>query len=533
MMGTRKYFLLFIPLFYLFLGYYFHQIIGLYFLRTADPECIYFMSGLCVANGKFMLGHIDNPGTPLQYLAALVFRGVYFFRSHHVPFNNDVLSNPDMYLHALNLTMTSIIALFMYFAGKITFRISNNLTYSVLFQLTPLFTNLIYLNIARIVPETLIPVPILLTVLLILFLFYHPDEGKKIKPAILFGLVSAFGLSIKLTYLPIWIIPFIIINGWKNKLIYSGTAFLSFFVFAIPVTLQYKRFWGWTKGLFLHSGKYGQGESNFIDWKSFGTNLVNLWNENQFFFYVLILLILVSLATFFNSFKKRNNSLPQKVSFALILAALLQIIMVCKQYESRYFVPALMLIPIALIMIIEQIQDIFPVISKYKIGQITVVVAMFGYFYGQQPVVHSLSVVLQERSMQKMKALHYFQNIETDALKFVVTSDYGAPLPEYALTHSYRWAGRYQDFFKPVLAEIYPNSYVYFPWENSMNFWGKEPDYSEPGRPAYIYFLTDNLKEKFFQDAAQYFPEKYELTRTFFNETTNEAIYRLIKISSE
>jgi hypothetical protein len=532
-MGYRKYLLLIVPFAYLFLGSYFHQIIGNYFLRTSDPECIYFMSGLCVANGKFILGHFDNPGTPLQYLAALVFRGIYIFRSHHIPFNNDVLTNPDLYLHTLNLVMTSIVAVFLYFGGKIAFRVSNNLTYSALLQLTPLFTSLIYLNIARIVPETLIPIPAVLMSIMLLHLLYNQDDKNEKKQSIIFGLISAFGLSIKLTFLPLWIIPFMVLKKWKNKLIYSATAVLSFFVFAIPVTLQLNKFWGWVKGLFLHSGKYGQGDSNFIDWNAFGTNFNSLWNENHFFFYVVIGLAVALAASFILFLKNKRENLSLRISFALLVAAFLQIVLVCKQFESRYFVPALMLIPVSVIIIIELAQQFSPFISKYKLGQIAAVFVVIGYFNSQKPIVHSLSVVLQERNFQKMKAMHYMQNIETDALKFIVTSDYGAPIPEYSLTHSYRWAGRYQELFKPALAEIYPNSYVYFPWENSMNFWGKEPDYSEPGRPAYIYFLTDDMKDKFFQDAAKYFPEKYELTRTFFNETTKESIYRLVKVSSE
>ncbi len=532
-MNARKFLLIFIPLAYFFLGAYFHQIIGLYFLRSADPECIYFISGLCVANGKFLLGHIDNPGTPLQYIAALVFRGVYFFRSHHVPFNNDVLANPDMYLHTLNLVLNSLIAVFIYFTGKIFFRVSNNLTYALLIQLTPLFTNLIYLNIARVVPEILLPVPVVLMSILIFTQYLQPNHENKFKNSILFGLISAFGLSIKLTFLPIWVIPFIVQKEWKNKLVYTATAILSFFVFAIPVTLQFNKFWGWMKGLLLHSGKYGQGERNFIDWNAFGKNFINLWNENHFFFYVFGTLILVLSASFILYLKKKEKNGSRRISLAILAAAMLQIIMVCKQYESRYFVSALFLIPVAMMMIIELIKDFNPYISKYKLGQIVVVLVVIGYFHSQKPIVHSLSVVLQERNEQKMKAAHFMQNIEADALKFIVTTDYGAPLPEYALTHSYRWSGRYQNLFKPALAEIYPNTYVFFPWDNSMNYWGAEPDYSVAGRPAYIYFLTDNLKDKFFQDAANYFPENYELSRPFFNETTNEAIYRLVMISKE
>src|ERR1035437_9551869 len=118
MTPRTKYLLFLAPLAYFFLGSYMHQIIGLYSLRSADPEYIYFISGLSVANGKMILGHIDNPGTPLQYLTALVFRLVYLLRDHKVSFNEDVFANADMYLRVLNLTMTAVISVFMYYTGN-------------------------------------------------------------------------------------------------------------------------------------------------------------------------------------------------------------------------------------------------------------------------------------------------------------------------------------------------------------------------------------------------------------------------------
>ena len=532
MMNLKKYLLLLVPLAYMFLGNYLHQLIGLYSLRSADPEFIYYISGLSLANGKFMLGHIDNPGTPLQYLAALVFKAVYALRSHQVPFNNDVLANPDMYLHILNLVLTTVVAVFVYYSGKVFFKISNHLTYSVLLQLTPLFTSIIFLNIGRIVPENLMPLPVMLLSLLLIYLYYHPEEEQSRKHGIWFGLISAFGLSIKLTYFPLWIIPLIVLKSWKNKLIYSGTAIVSFFIMALPVTLQIHIFRGWIKDLFLHSGQYGKGESNIIDVKTMGPNFSSLWNENHFFFWVMIIMLIVFVASFLYK-KNQGVSLIRRIALALLSAAAIQTAIVCKQYEARYFIPALMLIPVSLMLIAEFARQLSPIISKYRISQIILVLVIAVYFVKQVPVMHSLSADLDQKKIQRMKALYYMNTIEKDALKFTVTTDYGAPIPEYALMHSFGWSGRQKELFKPVLAELYPNSYVFFPWDNSMNFWAKEPDFSQPSRPAYIYFLNDNLKDQFFKDAAKYFPEKYELTRTFFNETTQEAVYKLVKAASE
>jgi hypothetical protein len=98
---------------------------------------------------------------------------------------------------------------------------------------------------------------------------------------------------------------------------------------------------------------------------------------------------------------------------------------------------------------------------------------------------------------------------------------------------SYGWAGKQKEFFKPVLAKLFPDTYIYYPWDKTVNFWGNEPNIKETTRPVYIYLENNNLKDVFFADTKAYFPEKYELVRTFFNETTNEAVYKLVKVVSE
>ncbi|MEI8115274.1 MAG: hypothetical protein WCI54_16705 [Bacteroidia bacterium] len=532
-MNSKKLLLLLIaPLAYFFLGSYIHQVIGLYSLRSADPEYIYFISGLSVANGKLMLGHIDNPGTPLQYLAALVFRGLYYLRNHQIPFNEDVLANADLYLRVLNLALTGVITAFIYWAGKAAFKITNSLSYSILLQLSPLFTNIIFGNIGRITPENLMPIPVMLLSLLILKMVFLPKEEQPQKQWIWFGLISAFGLSIKLTYFPLWIIPLILLETWKDRFRYSATAVAAFFAMALPVTLQINIFWGWIKGLFLHSGQYGKGDSNIVNWNTVLPNFNNLWNENRYFFWIILILGIVLALSFFLR-KDQQNRLIQRISVAIFCAIFIQVAIVCKQFESRYFIPALMLFPISLLLIIETIKPINVAISKFRIPQVAVLLFVSIYFVNQVPVIRSLSSSLDQEKVKKMPALNYMSNLEKDAVKFLLPGGYGCPSPEYALMCSYGWAGKQKEFFKPVLAKLFPETYIYYPWDKTVNFWGNEPNIKETTKPVYIYLENNNLKDVFFADMKAYFPEKYELVRTFFNETTNEAVYKLVKVASE
>jgi hypothetical protein len=301
---------------------------------------------------------------------------------------------------------------------------------------------------------------------------------------------------------------------------------------ALPVTLQFNIFWGWVKGLFLHSGKYGSGESNIINWEVFLPNLNSLWNENYFFFYAVIVLSAVCAAFIFI---KRNQGswLIQKISFAVITAIVIQLVIVCKQFEPRYFIPALMLFPVILILLVEFFLPLNHLISKFKIPQAIVAIFILFYFIKQVPVMHSLSTALDRDNNKKMPTLHYMETLEKDAVKFLVPGGYGCPTVEYALMCSYGWAGRQREIYKPVLGKLFPDTYIYYPWDKTVNYWGNEPNINETDKVVYIYLENEKFKEPFLADTKAYFPVNYELTRTFFNETTNEVVYKLTKVISE
>ncbi len=525
---AKKLLFLIIPSLYILLGSYIHQMIGLYSLRSADPEYIYFISGLSVACGKLELGHIDNPGTPLQYLAALTFRLVYLLRSHQIPFIEDVLANSDMYLRVLNPILTAVVAAFMYFAGKAATKITGKIAYGITLQTAPFFTAIIFGNIGRITPENLLPLPAMLLSLLLLKFIYSEEDQSNRKNAVLFGLISAFGLSIKLTYFPLWIIPLMVLHGWKNKLWYSISSVVLFFTIALPVTLQFNIFRHWVKSLFMHSGQYGKGENNIIDWNTVVPNFKQLAGENRIF--LLIFLILFALYIFHFFLKKnKNTKLLQRISLAVGCAILIQVAIVCKHFEQRYFIPALMLAPIMLLLILELSKKWHFRIGKYSLSHVALFLFLLFYAVKQKPVIESLSAYLDQESELRMPAWHYMQNLEKDAVKILVPGFYGCPTPEYALMSSYGWAGKQKEFFKPVLRKLYPNTFIYYFWDKTLNFWANEPQIKETDQPVYVYLEHYKHREVFEEDMKSWFPENYRLEQIFFNESSNEMIFRLVK----
>ena len=168
--------LLFIfPLLYLVAGSYFRNLLGNLSLRSCDPEYIYFMSGLTLSDGAIKLGHIDNPGTPLQILVALVFKLTYFFRSPTIPYVEDVLLHPDLYLSITSLFISSITAGLLFYAGYKVFQYTRSVFYALIVQTTPFLPVIWYDLIGRVAPELLMPFPVILLTVFLIKIYFQKD----------------------------------------------------------------------------------------------------------------------------------------------------------------------------------------------------------------------------------------------------------------------------------------------------------------------------------------------------------------------
>ena len=524
-MKAAKYALAIFPILYILLGYYFQEMTGLYSLRSIDPEYIYFISGLSVANGQLELGHIDNPGTPLQFLLALLFRIIYAFRPQNVPFIEDALANSDMYLTVSNLITIVIIGAFLFYAGKRVYNQTRNIGYALLIQTTPFLTGIVYGNMGRVTPENILPIPAILLCMVLIKLIIDKEEPTKNTTAIL-SLIGAFGLSIKLTFLPLLIIPFFSIKGWKNKLLYSGLTPIFFFCIALPATLQIETFWNWVKALFFNSGQYGKGEGSIINLESMIPNISKMWNENDTFFFIFIAFFLVLVLSGFVNNENRNKVL-YRIALGIIIAILIQVFLVSKHFEQRYFVNVLFLIPLMIISVVEASRRWHLKLKRINIGFIVALTFILSISGEQLKVIQHLSGHLANQQKMRMPALHYFKGIEENAIKVFVPGYYNCPSPEYALRFSYGWAGKQKVLYEPYLAKLFPNSILYYFWDGSFNFWGEKPELNQPEKSIYVYLEHYKHLQIINEELKKHLHSEFILKETFKNTASNEVIYKV------
>ncbi len=486
-----KYFLYVIPVLYLLMGFYFRQIFGDLSLRTIDPEYIHFISGLCVSTGKFSQANIDQPAALLQILLAVIFKIVYFFREHNLPYFQDVIRHADLYLAVGNLTITAILSIAILWVGKAVYKTTKNPAYALVIQASPFLLNIWYDLTGRIYAELLFLIPVFLLQVLLLRELYGRNQTDK-QRIWLYALAVAIGLSLKMTFLPFFFLPLFFVKSLRNKLKYMGFTVLFFFLFSPQVLVQFGRFRRWMFGIFVHNGMYEGGAKSIIDTSVFAKNLQTLFSAKTHFFEAFLVLIILTLVLVFI---KKRKSLLVRMGIGLTVVLLGFIFFMGKHYEMRYFIPALLLFPFILIVNMEMIYSLFNRKSVY-IALSILLVLIIGYSLKQEVAymrVVSRSVGEQVGAREETRSV--IQTLNQKSYKIIASQDYGCPFQSYAIMYSFAMGGKQWPHYKEKLNKLYPDTYQYFTWDNSIRYWGKAFNPNTiiaSGKPVYLYLQKNN-----------------------------------------
>jgi hypothetical protein len=148
-----------LPLCFVLLSVGYRQMAGPYSTQSINPEYIYFISGLSMGNGIPDVAHVDNPGTPLQVLAALVFRLFWLVADTQLPFTDFVLLNSDACLGNLNFCLSLLLGLALWVGGWVALKITRKVPVALLLQSMPMVPGLWFAICGRVTPELLFPLP--------------------------------------------------------------------------------------------------------------------------------------------------------------------------------------------------------------------------------------------------------------------------------------------------------------------------------------------------------------------------------------
>lgn len=520
-----------IPVIYLLLGNYFNHLIGLPSLRNMDPEYIYFISGISLSEGRLDIGHIDNPGTPLQFLAAIIFRITYLFRPQSVPYLEDLFTSPDLYMNILNHVIIGIVSVCLYIGGLMATRISGFLPYGLILQSSPFYSEITYDIVGRVVPELIIPIPVIFTMVVILKMLYGEKAGMR--NVLILAFLSAMGMSIKFTYVSLWILPLVTIPGWKKKgwfLLFS-TVFLA--LLALPATLEIGTIWRWLTRLFFHSGQYGAGDPGFINTGEFVRNLSYIYRVTRPFYILLFVLPAIALIYWFLK-KKEVPSNWMWVTTAIILTVTLHTALSSKHYAYRYMIPAISLMPLMVILVAEAVKGLIPHRLTMKILFFVLIALFIPGAIKQAKAIRYKSYHIEKDVKNRMETWHFAQSLGDNNIRLIASKSYGSPFIDYTMMFCDAWSGKPRALYRPVFKKLYPDSYMFFTWDNSMRFWNDRFDTTGillSDKPVYLY-LEKGTREMFDRSIGFFFSpsipaDSIAADTLFKNQYTGEGIYQL------
>lgn len=352
-------FLLILPILLILTSIYLDDARGPFWLGVNfDPEYVYLLNSLNLAQWQGV-GHIDHPGTPVQVLGAVTLRVLHFFNATEgTDLQTHVLTQPEFYLNAINSVLVSLNVLALLILGAGTVLITRSIWTGLWLQTAVFFSALsLQFGLTRITPEPLLLFSSTAMVLWIIYYVYkrqravEQDQGLSI-PILLASLISGFGIAVKITFIPLMVVPLLLIPRIRNKIYYLAATIVGFVLFTLPIIRMYPRFFGWIKDLLTHSGQYGSGPSGLISTGKYIKNMSRLLADSPFFATVLILAsIILGISFLVPKFRKISLTNTFFKGLAAVTAAqVIGLLMVSKHSAGHYLLPVLNLTGVCLLL---------------------------------------------------------------------------------------------------------------------------------------------------------------------------------------
>ena len=456
-----KYFILGIPIFYLLWSFFLNHLAGPYSFSRCDPEYIYLMNGLNCAVLKFnMIGHIDNPGTPIHMLTGLFIRITHLLSGQR-PIVEDVLSRPDTYLMWASVYVSVFTFLLLNWLGNVTWKYTNSITATLILQ-SSILLNPVFLDVPlRYSPDRILILYVLVFVILCMS-FFLSGKVSVLRFSILSGILMGVGVASKFNFLPLVIIPFFLLPKVKPKLIYILAFFISAALAISPIWNKFSETRKFLFNMVTHDGLYGQGSAKIINLDSFFHNLGPIFQYNLSF----AIIVFASLFFLILWLVKGSKTSPTRIYYlflSLFLAAsLIAMVMVAKNFKQYYLAPVISLSGFGLFLIWKIVNEQFKYRHLDKLFLIILLI-LVAIPFGQQSPFYQKRISQGKASKITQDYIH--KNITNKDLFFIEPTWMAGPMVENALAYGVSWVAHRHQLYD-ALHSIYPNIIT---WEGAGN----------------------------------------------------------------
>lgn len=478
MNNKLKYSLLFVLPVILFITAHILKVVqGPYYLNFYDPGYVYLVNSLNLAQlSGYGVGFIDHPGIPLQVFGAIVIKSFHFIDNVNQDLVNDVLTRPEAYMNIINSSLIFFNSIVLLIFGFVIYKLYDNMLLTVLFQLTPFSSFNAFYELSDISAENFL---LMFYILLILVSLKYINNLNKKDPdkdffyIAAFSIITGIGIATKLNFVPLIIIPFLLIKKLSHKVTYLISSLILFVFFISPGFNSISGILTWIRRIISNDGLYSSGNSEVFRSPDFFMNLRNVFSEDIFFALVyFFILILITVYTI-KSFVFRKNRLKSLVDFcknnilliAIFLIMNLEFLFLLKKFSHHYIFPSLVLSVTALILSLQIIckdsNYLFKNIKIQSLYLFVMILIIFFQFFNYKSYFDKFILKRNE----SVKLNEFIRKNYPDAS---VISGYGSSNKNYALNYSTYWAGSQNSSYKKILDKQFPDQLFFELWTGKI-----------------------------------------------------------------
>ena len=479
-----------------------------FYSKSTDPEFPYLINGLNCATLKFnYIGHIDHPGTPFQVYNGLVIRITHLL-SGNGQIAQDVFARPEHYMNLISISLFLLQAALIFGIGLLGFKRKIPFWQIALLQASFLFNDVLMWLFCRINPDRFFMISGLIFILIYLKHGYENRSPQKF--ALWSGTVMALGLATKFNFLPVLILPLLLIDTNRNRLIYIGSGIVSFFVFTAPIITKFDEYFRFLTSIFKHDGLYGGGESNVLNFQKMTDSAFEIFRLNPELFVLIIALI----ALIVIAIRKKNSGMKGFIYLfaGYLFMIALQILMVSKHFKNYYLAPAFIIYGFMFFTISIFLSGILK--KRNHLILVSNILPLLFVLATAAKVKRDYPIISQQIEQRNKVRAFVDTKISKADYWFIEPTWESGPQVENAIVYGLSYCGHRVDYM-PQLMAVNPNIVTYEDNTEQVKLWRGIPVsldsvvatgknihiYSTPGRhaPTLVQMVKDAASRNNFQ----------------------------------
>lgn len=481
------------PLLVIIWGMFMLMFFDPFYSKSSDPEFPYLVNGLNCATLKFnYIGHIDHPGTPFQ-----VYNGIVIRITHLVAgkgdITQDVFARPEHYLNAISISLILLQVTLIFGIGLLGFKRKIPFWQIAILQASFLFNDVLVWLFCRVNPDRFFMISGLIFILIYLKHGYENRSPQKF--ALWSGVVMALGLATKFNFLPVLILPLLLIDTNKNRLIHIASGIVSFFIFIAPIITKFDDYFRFLTSIFKHDGLYGGGESKVLNFQKMTDSAFEIFRLNP----ELFVLIIALLALIFIAIRKKDEGMRKFIilfaGYLFIIA--LQILMVSKHFKNYYLAPTFIIYGFMFFTVSLFISGIMK--KKNHLILVCNILPLLFILATVVKVKRDYPIISQQIGQRNTIRTFVDTRISKADFWFIEPTWEGGPHVENAIVYGLSYCGHRVDYMPQVMA-VNPNIVTYEDNTEQVKLWRGTPVsldsvvvtgknihiYSTPGRHASV-----------------------------------------------